>query len=97
MARAFAWLSSVVALSSVTSLAAAAELDTVIVHGTRIGTSLETTATNGALGDKKLLDTPYAVTVVDADEISRRQVNSVAQLFINDPSISSASPAATTA
>lgn len=96
MARAFAWLSSVVALSSVTSLAAA-ELDTVIVHGTRIGTSLETTATNGALGDKKLLDTPYAVTVVDADEISRRQVNSVAQLFINDPSISSASPAATTA
>lgn len=72
-------------------------VDTVVVTGTRIGTSLETVASEGALGSKRLLDTPFSLTVVDADEITRRQVNSVAQLFINDPSILSASPSATTA
>lgn len=72
-------------------------LDTVIVTGARIGVSLEETASNGALGSKKLLDTPFSITAVDADEITLRQVNSVAQLFVNDPSIFSSSPSASTA
>lgn len=59
-------------------------------------TPLNQQAESGALGSKTILDTPFSITVVDADEIERRQVNSVAQLFINDPSISSATPSATT-
>src|SRR5262245_16247152 len=73
------------------------DLDTVIVNASRIGTSLEESASNGALGAKTLLDTPFSITVIDADEIAKRQVNSVAQLFVNDPSVVSNSPAATTA
>jgi len=66
------------------------ELDTVIVNARRIGTSLEEIAGGGALGSRKLLDTSFSIAVVDEEEISRRQVNSVAQIFINDPSIVSA-------
>lgn len=84
-------------LNGVAWAASAAQIDTVVVQGTRIGTSLDESASNGALGSKALLDTPFSVTVVNANEIGRRQVNSVAQLFINDASIFSASPAGTTA
>lgn len=73
------------------------ELDTVIVNARRIGTSLEEVGDGGALGSRKLLDTPFSITVVNTEEIDRRQANSVAQIFINDPSIVSASPSGTTA
>lgn len=85
-----------VALTGLSVTVRAAEIDEVIVEGARIRTSLEETADNGALGSKKLLDTPFSITVVDANELTRRQVNSVAQIFANDPSIFSASPSGTT-
>ncbi|MBB6096345.1 iron complex outermembrane receptor protein [Povalibacter uvarum] len=88
---------SAVAASAADTSAAPTEVDTVIVNATRIGTSLEEVATSGALGSKKLLDTPFSITVISDEEINRRQANSVAQIFINDPSILSASPSATTA
>lgn len=50
----------------------------------------------GALGTKTLLDTPYSISVVDKDDIARRQANSIGQIFVNDPSVSSAAPAGTT-
>jgi iron complex outermembrane receptor protein len=78
------------------SSATDSKLDTVTVTGARIGTSLETSTSAGAMGSKKLLDTPFSITVVDDEEISRRQINSVAQLFINDSSIFSSAPSATT-
>lgn len=74
----------------------AAEVQTVVVTGKKVEKGLNEEASNGALGDKKLLDTPFSVTVIDAEDISKRQANSVAQLFVNDPSVSSSSPSATT-
>lgn len=59
-------------------------------------TPLDQEIVSGALGSKSLLDTPFSITVVNADELERRQVNSVAQMFFNDPSISSAAPSGTT-
>lgn len=58
--------------------------------------ALNQEANSGALGSKLILDTPFSITVIGADELEKRQVNSVAQMFINDPSISSATPSATT-
>jgi iron complex outermembrane receptor protein len=72
----------------------AAGSETVIVTGKRMG--LEQTVSNGALGQKSLLDTPFSVTVIDAEDIYRRQADSIAQIFINDPSVSSSSTAGTT-
>lgn len=53
-------------------------------------------ATNGALGAKPLLDTPYSITVVDADDIAKRQATTIAQIFVNDPSVFSFATAGTT-
>ncbi len=50
----------------------------------------------GAMGAKSLLDTPYSITVVDKEDIARRQATSIAQIFANDPSVYSSAPAATT-
>ena len=76
------------------TISSAAEQDTVVINGQRA--SQEKISDNGALGSRQLLDTPFSVTVVDADDIARRQANSVAQIFINDPSVFSASTSATT-
>lgn len=51
---------------------------------------------NGALGAKPLLDTPFSLSVVDAEDILRRQVTNIGQLFADDPSVSSSAPAAST-
>jgi iron complex outermembrane receptor protein len=51
---------------------------------------------SGALGNKTLLDTPFSLTVVDADDITRRQATTIAQIFANDPSVSSFATAGTT-
>lgn len=59
-------------------------------------TDLQREPAAGALGSRSLLDTPFSITVVGSDDLERRQVNSVAQMFFNDPSISSAAPSATT-
>ena len=55
-----------------------------------------TPAANGALGTKALLDTPYSITVVDSDDIAKRQATSIGQIFVNDPSVFSFSSAGTT-
>jgi iron complex outermembrane receptor protein len=71
-------------------------MDTVVVTGTHDGLRLDESASNGALGNRQVLDTPFSVTVIDSDEISRRQATSVAQIFINDPSVFSSSIAGMT-
>jgi len=74
----------------------ASEIQTVVVKGKKVDKGQNETATNGALGEKSLLDTPFSVTVVDAADISKRQANSVGQIFVNDPSVFSSSPSGTT-
>ena len=71
-------------------------LDAITVTGVRDGMSLDEEAGNGALGDKRLLDTPFSITVVSADDIERRQATSLGQVFINDPAVHAGEPAATT-
>jgi iron complex outermembrane receptor protein len=51
---------------------------------------------NGAMGAKTLLDTPFSITVVDKEDIARRQATSIAQIFVNDPSVFSSATAGTT-
>ncbi len=87
---------TLVTIAAAQAAGSGTSLDTVIVTGERIGTSLEESVSSGALGSRKILDTPFSITVIDDAEIQRRQVNSVAQLFVNDSSIFSSAPSATT-
>ena len=50
---------------------------------------------SGALGARSLLDTPYSITVVNADDIEKRQANSIGQVFMNDPAVFSSAPSGT--
>ena len=50
----------------------------------------------GVLGNKRLLDTPFSVTVVDEEDINKRGATTLGQVFINDPSVFAAEPSATT-
>lgn len=68
----------------------------IIVTGLPLDEGQNKVSVNGALGDKTLLDTPYSITVVDKDDIARRQATTIAQIFVNDPSISSFATAGTT-
>jgi iron complex outermembrane recepter protein len=45
-------------------------------------------AATGALGDRPLRDTPFSITRIDAADLAERQVNSLAQMFMTDPSVS---------
>ncbi|WDS34980.1 TonB-dependent siderophore receptor [Pseudoxanthomonas sp.] len=58
--------------------------------------NLDQNSTTGALGAKRLLDTPFSVTVVNQDEIAKRQATTLGQIFINDPSVYAAEPSAST-
>lgn len=60
----------------------ATDLDGLTVTSTRV--SSET----GALGTRSLLDTPFSITRIDAAELQERQVNSLAQMFMTDASVS---------
>ncbi|WP_243693774.1 TonB-dependent receptor [Sphingomonas sp. BK235] len=51
---------------------------------------------DGALGARVLLDTPFSQTVVTRDDIDRRQVMTVGQIFLDDPSVFSAAVNGTT-
>jgi len=68
----------------------------IIVTGLKSDEGQNKVSEGGALGSKALLDTPYSVTVVDADDIARRQANSIAQIFANDPSVYSSAPSGST-
>ncbi|MET1162924.1 MAG: TonB-dependent siderophore receptor [Pseudoxanthomonas sp.] len=74
----------------------ATDLDAVTVIGERREMNLEQEAEAGALGGKRLLDTPFSITVVDAEDIARRQATTLGQVFANDPAVHAAEPAATT-
>ncbi|WP_312165016.1 TonB-dependent siderophore receptor [Phenylobacterium sp.] len=66
----------------------------VVVTGSTESTQLQVVE-SGALGAKSLLDTPYSITVITADDIEKRQATSIGQVFINDPAVYSSAPAAT--
>jgi iron complex outermembrane receptor protein len=72
------------------------ERDAIIVTGLRQQDGQNAVAGNGALGDKPLLDTPFSITVVDAEDIAKRQAATIGQIFINDPSVFSFATAGTT-
>ena len=75
---------------------AARELDTIHVEGQRVGLNLDQESGVGVLGSKRLLDTPFSVTVVDEQDINRRGATTLGQVFINDPSVFAAEPSAST-
>lgn len=75
----------------------ATDLDAVQVKGERLGLNLNLDASSGALGTKRLLDTPFSVTVVEQEDIDKRGATTLGQVFINDPSVYAAEPSATTA
>ncbi|WP_237714104.1 TonB-dependent siderophore receptor [Novosphingobium sp. Rr 2-17] len=68
----------------------------ILVTGLRPDDGQNQRADNGALGVKTLLDTPFSVAVIDEEDINKRQANSISQMFINDASVFSSAPAATT-
>jgi len=70
--------------------------DDIIVTGLREDKGQNAVTQGGALGSKPLLDTPFSVTVVDRDDIDRRQATSIGQIFINDPAVFSFATAGTT-
>lgn len=72
------------------------EKSDIVVTGLKSDDGQGRVTEGGALGPKTLLDTPYSITVVDKDDIAKRQANSIAQIFVNDPSVSSSAPAGTT-
>lgn len=72
----------------------AAAVSAVTVTGTKA--TLDQPAENGALGSRKLLDTPYSITVVNSNDIEKRQVTNIAQLFVQDPAVFSFASAGTT-
>lgn len=68
----------------------------IIVTGLKQDEGQNASTGSGALGSKTLLDTPFSITVVDAEDISKRQATSIAQIFANDPSVFSFATAGTT-
>jgi iron complex outermembrane receptor protein len=83
-------------LRAESSATGAKQLDTVQVKGERSNLNLDQDAAVGALGTKSLLNTPFSVTVVDSEDIAKRQATTLGQIFINDPSVFAAEPAAST-
>lgn len=67
-----------------------------VVVTAQAGESLRELTESGALGARSVLDTPYSVTVITADDIAKRQATSIGQIFVNDPAVYSSAPAATT-
>jgi iron complex outermembrane receptor protein len=53
--------------------------------------TIEVRTQSGALGEKSILDTPFSITVVEADDIYKRQATTVGQIFVLDPSVFSSS------
>lgn len=68
----------------------------IIIKGSRDQEGQNQTVSNGALGPKPLLDTPFSITVVDKEDIAKRQATTIGQIFINDPAVYSFATAGTT-
>ncbi|MFT3803588.1 MAG: TonB-dependent receptor [Burkholderiaceae bacterium] len=50
--------------------------------------SMRRSVASGALGDRSQLDTPFSTTVITAEQLEARQVASVTDAFVHDPSVS---------
>lgn len=59
----------------------ATELDAINVTGERVH------ANSGALGNRSVRDTPFAIQVIDREDLAKRQVVSLGDAFFNDPSV----------
>ncbi len=59
----------------------ATDLDAITVTGERAHTD------TGALGDRAVRDTPFAISVVNREAIEQRQVVSLGEAFLTDPSV----------
>ncbi|QNH22989.1 siderophore receptor [Xanthomonas sp. GW] len=59
----------------------ATELDAVSVTAARVH------ANAGALGERNIQDTPFAIQVLDREDLDKRQVVSLGDAFFNDPSV----------
>lgn len=95
-----AWLparaqpASAAAVPADTETEASTSVTGVTVTGAK--TTLDEPAANGALGQRRLLDTPYSITVVGSEEIEKRQAVTIAQIFAHDPAVFSFATAGTT-
>ncbi|MFJ3046679.1 TonB-dependent siderophore receptor [Herbaspirillum chlorophenolicum] len=66
-----------------------ANLPTVTVTGSGDDKQhLQTQSSSGALGSRSILDTPFSVTSVTADELADRQILKLGDVFFNDASVS---------
>jgi len=69
--------------------AADAQLPTVTVSGAAEGKQhLQTQSASGALGSRSVLDTPFSVTSVTADELADKQILKLGDVFYGDASVS---------
>ncbi|WDS37972.1 TonB-dependent receptor [Pseudoxanthomonas sp.] len=59
----------------------AKELDTVQVKAQQV------TQSSSALGDRAVIDTPFAITTVDSEQLQTRQVNALGKVFAADASV----------
>jgi len=100
----FSGCAAAVLIGSLSSPAMASDADAernvdpeaIVVTGLREDEGQNAKAASGALGAKTLLDTPFSITVVDAEDIAKRQATTIGQVFINDPSVFSYASAGTT-
>ncbi|MFC3658183.1 TonB-dependent receptor plug domain-containing protein [Xanthomonas hyacinthi] len=67
--------------------AAAAERKTTDLDAIRVSAE-RVDVPAGALGERPARDTPFSITRIDAEDLQARQVNSLAQMFMTDPSVS---------
>lgn len=65
----------------------AVELDRITVTAVRE----RTFSSRGALGARSDLDTPFSISSVNAEELAKRQANTLAMIFSNDAAVSRAS------
>ncbi|KAA8735417.1 TonB-dependent receptor [Acinetobacter qingfengensis] len=79
-----------------TSTDSVAQLPAITVDTVSSPQGLKKTIQSGALGSKSILDTPFSITVVESDDISKRGAKTLGQIFINDPAVYSQSAAMAT-
>ncbi|TWC71953.1 iron complex outermembrane receptor protein [Herbaspirillum sp. SJZ099] len=71
-----------------------ANLPTVTVTGSGEGQGtqhLQIQSSSGALGSRSILDTPFSLTSITADELADRQILKLGDVFFNDASVSDSS------
>jgi len=87
---------SLIAFTATPAFAASSDIEEILVTDTMSNNNLQQVVTGGALGDKSILDTPFSISVVDSEDIAKRQAFTIGQIFANDPSVFSFATGATT-